>query len=83
MIPVPAPNPTMRVKLLDEEAVYRHRSLFCPEYDGCLEVAVSGGWTSWSCERCPLATRATRHLVLVVAGRADVLAGEPRPAGTP
>lgn len=49
-------NPTRRLELLEEGSVLRHRSLFCPEYDDCLGVAAEAGWTSWSCERCPLAT---------------------------
>lgn len=48
-------NPTRRNALLEPEAVSHHRCLYCPEYDGCLEVAASSGWPSWSCEKCPLA----------------------------
>ena len=28
------------------------RSLWCPEYDRCLELALRRGWPSWSCEAC-------------------------------
>ncbi len=49
-------NPTRRLELLDERSVLRHRSLFCAEYDDCLDVAAEACWTSWSCEKCPLAT---------------------------
>ena len=48
-------NPTRRTELLEPEAVSHHRSLYCAEYDDCLEVAASAGWPSWSCEKCPLA----------------------------
>lgn len=44
------------------------RSLWCPAYDGCLEVAFRRGWTSWSCEGCvgfrqaaPLRKQAALH----------------------
>jgi hypothetical protein len=63
-------NPTMRTKLLEPNAVCHHRSLFCPEYDDCLEIAVSGGWPSWSCEHCPVAASTTRPLMLVHAASA-------------
>ena len=49
------PNPTSRLRLLELKAVLRHRSLFCPEYDACLAMAAHAGWTSWTCEECPLA----------------------------
>jgi len=64
---IAVPNPTMRMRLLDEVAVGDHRSLFCPEYDACLDIAVSGRWTSWSCEHCSLAARTTTSLVLRMA----------------
>ncbi len=47
--------PTRLTKILDPELVLRHRSLFCPEYDACLELAAEGGWASFSCEHCPMA----------------------------
>ena len=61
------PIPTQRAKLLDPEAVGHHRRLFCPEYDSCLDVAVAGGWTSWTCERCPLAARQVAPLASLLA----------------
>lgn len=70
-------KPTMRTKVLDESAVQRHRNLFCPEYDECLDIAVSGGWTSWSCERCPLAARTTRLVLLLGLTAASPGVGEP------
>jgi hypothetical protein len=63
-------SPTMRRELLTDAAVSRHRSLFCPEYDDCLEVAVNAGWTSWSCERCPLAKVVAMRAVRAAAAPA-------------
>ena len=48
------PSPTELIRLVDPEAVAQHRSLFCTQYDDCLEHAAACGWQSWSCERCPL-----------------------------
>jgi hypothetical protein len=48
------PNPTELRKLVDPEAVARRRSLFCTQYDDCLDRATAGAWRSWSCEQCPL-----------------------------
>lgn len=55
-------NPTRRMELLDEGSVLRHRSLFCSEYDDCLELAAERQWTSWSCEKCPLAKVRAMHV---------------------
>lgn len=48
-------SPKSRLSLLEPEAVSEHRSVYCPEYDDCLEIAVRAGWRSWSCESCPRA----------------------------
>lgn len=48
-------NPTRRAELLDEGSVLRHRSLFCSEYDDCLDEAAEARWASWTCEKCPFA----------------------------
>jgi hypothetical protein len=57
---VPAhPNPTQLLKPVDAETVAQHRSLFCTQYDDCLDHALSSAWRSWSCERCAL--YALRH----------------------
>jgi hypothetical protein len=62
---IASPKPTMRTRLLDASIVSNHRNLFCSEYDDCLEIAVSGGWRSWSCVQCPLATRRTAPRVVL------------------
>lgn len=54
-----AASPKSLLKILEPEAVSQHRSLYCPEYDDCLQLAASAGWRSWSCESCPLARAAT------------------------
>ena len=63
------PNPTSLTELLDIEAVSYHRKLLCPEYDDCLCVAAGSGWTSFSCEHCPLArgkTALPEHLLMTI-----------------
>jgi hypothetical protein len=64
-------NPTSRLTLLHLNAVLRHRSLFCPEYDACLALAAHAGWTSWTCEECPFAK------VLALTSRRTDAACEP------
>lgn len=49
-----APNPTELPQPVVLETVARRRSLFCTEYDACLDAAAERGWTSWTCERCPM-----------------------------
>jgi hypothetical protein len=49
-----APNPTALSKLISLEDVQHRRSLFCAEYDRCLDDASRRGWCSWSCECCEL-----------------------------
>jgi hypothetical protein len=53
----PRPNPTRLAALVRPEAVERHRSLVCEQYDGCLDEALEHGWTSFTCERCELFKR--------------------------
>lgn len=48
----PRPSPLQRT--IPETAVDRHRDVWCRHYDGCLDVAVRRGWSSWSCASCPL-----------------------------
>jgi hypothetical protein len=42
------------LKPVDAETVAQHRSLFCTQYDDCLDHALSSGWRSFSCEQCSL-----------------------------
>ena len=79
------PTPTQRVKLLDPDAVAHHRRLFCPDYDGCLDVAIACGWTSWTCERCPLACRgeSLASLAALLAASASRYDGEHAVAAAP
>jgi hypothetical protein len=37
---------------LSPEEMGRRRSLWCPTYERCLEVAFRSGWRSWTCESC-------------------------------
>jgi len=38
---------------LSPEEMGQRRSLWCPAYERCLEVAYRNGWRSWTCEACP------------------------------
>lgn len=33
---------------------YSLRNIFCPQYQGCLDLAVRSDWADWTCARCPL-----------------------------
>jgi hypothetical protein len=39
-------------ELLSRSDVSDHRSLFCAEYEHCLDAALESGWVSWTCARC-------------------------------
>jgi hypothetical protein len=52
--PCPSPLPSA---LRDEQTVEIQRNLFCPNYDGCLHLAVKRGWDGWTCRHCPLLGR--------------------------
>jgi hypothetical protein len=47
-------NPAELDRLLDQESVAEHRSLFCPGYEACLDHAAERGWQSFSCGACGL-----------------------------
>lgn len=52
---VAGPQPTELPKLLDPDStIEKERRLFCEHYVRCLDTAVSGNWTSWTCVHCPL-----------------------------
>jgi hypothetical protein len=55
---VAGPNPTALPSLVSEEDVGEQRSLFCTEYDDCLDLAIRQRWSSWTCMRCTLSTLA-------------------------
>jgi hypothetical protein len=46
----PGPSPLTRAPGPDE--IDQRRSLWCPAYDRCLEVALRSFWRSWTCELC-------------------------------
>lgn len=39
---------------LGHHEVAAHRSLWCADYDSCLEHAAERLWAAWSCSRCPM-----------------------------
>jgi len=71
-------GPSSRESLVSEEEVGRRRSLACPEYDRCLDIAYRQGWRSWTCERCSLFPLAAgfRSLEVTRLGGERPLAGE-------
>jgi len=71
-------GPSSRVELVAEEEVSRRRSLACPEYDRCLDIAFRQRWRSWTCERCSLFPLAAgfRSRELTRVGGERPLAGE-------
>jgi len=50
------PNPTALASAVTLEDVDSLRSVCCPEYDDCLNVALRHAWRGWSCSRCALFT---------------------------
>jgi hypothetical protein len=46
-------GPSEMSAALSPEEMGRRRSLWCPAYERCLEVAFRSGWRSWTCEVCP------------------------------
>lgn len=61
-------GPAELASALRPEEMGELRSLWCPAYEGCLEVALRHGWKSWTCESCswfrlaePLRRQAAGH----------------------
>jgi hypothetical protein len=46
----PGPTPLPKAPAPDE--IEARRSLWCPAYERCLDVALRGCWRSWTCEFC-------------------------------
>ena len=45
-------GPSELATALRPEEMGELRSLWCPAYEGCLEIAFHHGWRSWTCESC-------------------------------
>jgi hypothetical protein len=63
------PEPAALEAPVELRDVEQRRAVHCPEYDGCLDLAVRRRWTSWTCQRCPL------FAVAVAPRAADVFFG--------
>ncbi len=50
----PKPNPVQLAPGRFDGGDVTHRNVFCPHYDGCLDVAVKRGWADFTCTRCEL-----------------------------
>ena len=49
------PTPTeLDAQLRSERDIARHRRLYCPHYDRCLDESIRRNWVSFSCVHCPL-----------------------------
>ncbi|HEY8210446.1 MAG TPA: hypothetical protein VIG99_23350 [Myxococcaceae bacterium] len=63
LLPCPTPVPGGKSALAVE------RLVFCPLYQGCLDMAVHSGWEDFTCRRCPLAPRQATPSAAVLATR--------------
>ena len=52
MLPPPGPSELLDPINPDCRDVERHRNLYCPSYDCCLDQAIQQRWRSWSCVHC-------------------------------
>jgi hypothetical protein len=76
------PRPTACARIEDPNQVPLWRRLDCQDYDGCIDVAVEGGWDGFHCKGCegyrPLTPQQrTRdlHSILEFLAETDVLPG--------
>ncbi len=68
----PSGHPTQLANLLKPNGdVCAQRHLFCARYDICLDEAVAGNWTSWTCAGCAV-------FEMYRASASEHLAGAPR-----
>lgn len=52
IIPKPDDAELFPLEILTSDQVLKHRNLWCPFYDGCLDYAIDREWQSWSCSSC-------------------------------
>lgn len=64
-------TPTRRLSLVKHEEVAKHRSLWCAEYDACLDEVLRCGWASWTCRRCERFLLRSQARALVIACEAS------------
>ena len=64
LLPCPTPVPAGKA---NEPGV--ERLVFCPLYQGCLDLAVHSGWEDFTCRRCPLAKHQTAPSAAALATR--------------
>ena len=67
LLPCPTPLPSAAKSSGAAGAV--ERLVFCPLYQGCLDVAVKSGWEDFTCSRCPLAKQQTAPSAALLATR--------------
>lgn len=48
----PFAKPTPCSRALGHHEIDAHRSIWCADYDACLEHAAERLWAAWSCSRC-------------------------------
>jgi hypothetical protein len=64
LLPCPTPVPSGKTS-----AGAVQRLVFCPLYQGCLDVAVKSGWEDFTCARCPLARQQRAPSAALLATR--------------
>jgi hypothetical protein len=53
MLLKPSPAP-LDGPLRSERDIAKHRRLYCPHYDRCLDESIRLNWQGFTCSRCPL-----------------------------
>ena len=66
---LPCPTPIPAAGKSSDAAGTVERLVFCPLYQGCLDVAVKSGWEDFTCSRCPLAAQQTAPSAASLATR--------------
>ncbi len=65
------PHPTELMKLIPMDCgVEQYRNVFCDHYDGCLDEAITRGWTSFTCASCLLFAARSRAMAVESCGAA-------------
>lgn len=63
----PGCGPVPLASAPDPAAAGPARSLWCPSYDLCLDLAFRRRWASWSCDSCPDRTASPGHRAAAAA----------------
>jgi hypothetical protein len=82
------PRPTQAPRLEDPNLVPQHRRLDCQAYDGCIDLAVEGGWDGFHCNACqayepltPQQRAKDLHSILEMLAETEILPGVMKQVG--